>query len=177
MNARQLRGVLDTAADAIAVNREQARRLYDPTPEVDSLAERLLDLRRTHGVPAPVISGLLRDVRDLIALNDTELGHERTITGTLDALEAAEREARNPGRLRSELSIRALVRRLRADLDTIAAAAGGTEYALAASRVREVCEHATAAGDVEKLRSRTLRHELGGRRHDLLVEIVRSVAR
>ena len=101
MNARILRGVIDTAADAIAVNRAQARRLYDPTPDVDSLAERLLDLRRTHGVPAPVISGLLRDVRDLIALNDDELGHERTITGTLDALDRAERAASRPAQVRS----------------------------------------------------------------------------
>ena len=174
MNARILRGVIDTAADAIAANRQQARRLYDPaTPEVDSLAERILDLRRTHGVSAPVISGLLRDVRDLIALNDTELGHERTITGTLDALDRAERAASRPARVRSELSIRALVRRLRGDLDTLAAAMGGTEYALAATRVREVCEQAPP----EKLLSRTLRHELGGRRHDLLVEVVRSVER
>ena len=171
-SAKQLRGVIDTAADAIAVNREQARRLYDPTPEVDSLAERLLELRRTHGVPAPVISGLLRDVRDLITLNDDELGHERAITGTLDALDRAEQAARRPARLRSELSIRALVRRLRADLDTLSAAMGGTEYALAATRVREVCEQA----DHEKLLGRTLRHELGGRRHDLLIEVVRSVA-
>ena len=61
-----------------------------------------------------------------------------------------------------------------AELDAIAATdADGTEYALAATRVREVCEQAPP----EKLLSRTLRHELGGRRHDLLVEVVRSVQR
>ena len=104
-------------------------------------------------------------------MTDAELrAHERAITGTLDALDQA---ASRPAQVRSELSIRALVRRLRGDLDTLAAAMGGTEYALAATRVREVCEQAPP----EKLLSRTLRHELGGRRHDLLVEVVRSVER
>lgn len=142
MKDRELRGVIDTAADVVAINREQDRQL------------RGLALR------------FIGDVRNLIALNDTQLAKERAIAGTLDALDQAEHEP-----LRSELSIRALVRRLRGDLDTLAAATGGTEYALAATRVREVCEHT----DHDKLLSRTLRHELGGRRHDLLVEIVRSV--
>ena len=145
MNARQLRGVIDTTADAVAAGHEQDRLL------------RGLALR------------VIGDVRNLIALNDVQVAKAREIAGTLDALDQASHEP-----LRSELSIRALVRRLRADLDTIAATdADGTEYALAATRVREVCEQAPS----EKLLSRTLRHELGGRRHDLLVEVVRSVER
>lgn len=170
MSAHDLMRCVDHATDAAAANRQQAALLFNATPEIDSLAERLITLHQ-HGVPRHHIRQLLADVKKLIALNDDEHHCERTIAGALDALARAEHAAERGTRGRDQLTIRGLVRALRDDLDTIATAAGGTEYALAATRVREVCEHVPA----EKLLGGTLRHELGGRRHDLLAEIVRSV--
>ena len=173
MSAHDLRGFVDVAADAIAANRAQHRLLFNPTPEVDSLAERLIALRR-HGVPSGLISELIQDVKQLITLNEHEHGDERALAGALDALARAEHAAEREGsRAHDAISVRALVRRLRDDLDTIRASGTGTEFALAAARVREICSQTPA----DKLTSNTLRHELGGRRHDLLVEMVRSVQR
>lgn len=171
MTAHDLRRAVDVAVETIAANREQHLLLFNPSREIDSLAEHIIALRH-HGVPGAVISGLLRDVKRLLALNEDEHGGERTIAGTLDDLARAEHAAeRGGGRLAGELSVRALVRALRGDLDTIGYGTGGTEYALAAARVRDICERVPHC----KLTSTTLRHELGGRRHDLLVEMCRSV--
>lgn len=170
MSSHDLRRCADTALDAIALNRAQHLLLFNPSRETDSLAERLLALR-AHGVPGAVISALLRDVKEILTLNEGEHTGERRLAGALDALTRAEHAAERGHReISGALTIRSLVRALRDDLDTIGSGIDGTAFALAAMRVRDICEQTPP----DKLQSTTLRHELGGRRHDLLVEMVRS---
>lgn len=64
MSAHELRRVVDVAVETIAVNREQHLLLFNPSDEIDSLAEHIIALRH-HGVPGAVISGLLREVSDV----------------------------------------------------------------------------------------------------------------
>lgn len=148
-------GALAHACEAIALNRAQHRALYNPSLAVDSLAERLLALSG-HGVPRPVIRALLRDVRTVLDLNTRERGAERRVTAALDALGS------------SELTVKALARALRPELRTLREDTDGTRFALAAIRLREVCEQQTP----ERLRSQALRHELGAGPHDQLVELL-----
>lgn len=158
MTTLELRDCVTRAVEAIALNDEQARVLFDPSPAIDSLAERIVALRH-RGVPEPVIRDLLMDVRRLLHLNQSERGEECTIAGRLDAL-----VARPPG---ENLTFKTIAQRLRGDLLDLA------HCDAARARVTELIARVHA----DRLLSPTLRHELGGRRHDVLRALLHDTDR
>lgn len=99
--------VLEQALEGVAINRAQDRMLVNTTPEIDSLAEILIEL---HDATDPAerrrlaVHGmrLLAQVREL---NDTERECERTIAGHAEAidLDAARERRLTIKRLAAEL--------------------------------------------------------------------------
>lgn len=86
--SHNLRGALEATMDLLPLNRKQHQLLFNPDAEVNSLAERIVALRH-HGIPEPVIKGLINDVRELLTLNAAEGAGARTVTGLLDELAVA----------------------------------------------------------------------------------------
>ena len=85
MNATALRPATGAALEASALHAAQQRALFNPSPECDSLAERLIALRE-HGVPNTVLRGLIADVRAVIELNAREGRCERAVCVELEQL-------------------------------------------------------------------------------------------
>lgn len=77
------RTFLDPAMDAIALNREQQRLVYDPSPEVDSLLEHVNALAAAAPGPTGTILALLRR---FLASNQLEGDSERRIAAAADQL-------------------------------------------------------------------------------------------
>lgn len=166
-----MRGELHAAGaqviEALALNDQQRRALFDPSPAIDSLAEELVALRE-HGVPDHVVRRLVGRVGEVITLNGLEGACEHDVSGRLDRLRHAAR-----ARTDDALTVKGLARALRPDLAVLARGERAREFTAAALRVQDVIRSA----DPTKLRSRSLRNELGGGRHDLLLAFISSAER
>lgn len=153
---------LDTAAtrtlDAQALNGRQHRALYDPSAEIDSVAEKILALRR-FDVPDHAIRELLLNVRDILAMNASERHAEHDVQGAVD------RVRRTPD-LIGILTIKTLARELREDLAVLSGTGG--DRITAALRLNDTIRRTPR----DRLLSQSLRHELGANRHDLLTTLV-----
>lgn len=170
MSAAQLRAATGTALEGQALNHAQHRALFDPSPECDSLAERIVALHR-HDVPATAIRGLLADIRAVLDLNAREDGCHRQIAGELDRLT---RIASSTNQLAEALTVRGLVRRLRDPLTILLS----PEQATAAQLVnaRDIVRETIAISPRDRLASTRFAHELGGRRHRRLLELMGETA-
>lgn len=168
-----LRDVVAPALDGCARNHEQARLIFNATPEVDSLAERIATLY-SYDVPHDVIAAMFSDLRALRESNHAELDAHRTVARTGDDL------ARSIGATRAGLyaqvadhmTVTGIKRRLGgADgpLAVLAAPAGRDPKTLtdAQAAVRSVV---TSAPDAV-LNRPSLRNQLGASRHDLLLAL------
>lgn len=71
MTSSSLRAAAETARSAAPLNEAQRLALFNPDPEVNSLAERVVALRR-HGVPDADIRALLADIRQVLEFNAAE---------------------------------------------------------------------------------------------------------
>lgn len=76
--------LLNEAMDARAHNMDQARLLWNPTPEADSLLEYLHEIR--DAVPVEVMSKMLTLIRQLVESNQVEGEHERRLAGFADQM-------------------------------------------------------------------------------------------
>lgn len=164
---RELHAVGTQVMEALALNDRQRRALYDPSPAVDSLAEELVALR-AFGVPQDVIRGLVSRVGDVLTMNGLEGACQHDVSGRLDRLCHAE-QAGTTG----VLTVKGLARALRADLAVMAAGEGARDFTAAALRVQDIVRSVSA----ERLRSTSLRNEIGGARHDLLLGFVAAAER
>lgn len=84
-----LTGPRDHLMDAVAANHQQARLLYDPSPEVDSLLEHLTEMARKRGDLDAIyhhIEKALPLVRATHASNAAEGNFEREALGPIDAV-------------------------------------------------------------------------------------------
>lgn len=162
MNAQAatLRGPLDSTLEIIASGQREASLIFNPSPEVDSLAEHIARLDR-HGVPGEVIRDLLAQVREVLRLNTTQDSHARGVAGTLDALSSLATDA---------LTTKSITRLLREPLDVLgrSSTVSAAEWQRASGEVRRVID---ACGP-QRLCATSLRHEMGGRRHDVLLAVL-----
>lgn len=164
--AEPLRPPLQDALDVIATGNAEARLIYNPSREVDSFAEHLIVELRRHSVPDTVTRKLLGELRAILQLNARQGHHARQAAGALDRVIAALHDARD-AQARDKLTIRGLVRALRDPLTTLTD--GDATQRLHAQRdVRRIAARVPA----ERLRSESLRHNLGARRHDLLLSVI-----
>lgn len=168
MSSHALRTMLGVELDAIALNQDQERRIFNPSPEVDSLSERLAALRR-HRVPAALVDAIAADVRALYHLNHQEGDMERIVAGHLDQLAAAQHAAETcpaDGTVVSrQLGVKSLARALSPHLRTLRDEGSAEDSWAARRELRAIARRVTVA----QLRSTTLRHELGANAHDALL--------
>lgn len=169
MTAHGLRTCVDQTLDAIVLNLDQALQLYNPDPEANSLAERLVALRN-YGVPEKAIKELLADVRVLLDLNARECGIERGLAGHLEELARVAHGFERDSHIVGEaLTIKSAARALRPALQTIASDSGdGITYVSATRTIDRVIERSTSTA----LRSESMRKQLGKAPHDLLCRLV-----
>ncbi len=114
-------GLLMPVLDALASNALQGRLLIDPSPEVDSLVEKIAALRR-HGVPGETLRDLLRDCQHVIELNHGEAASERTASENADRITRRAEHARTaPDARGTRPTVRSVSARLRPALRTILA--------------------------------------------------------
>jgi hypothetical protein len=167
-SALATRGALERAMDARALNLEQARLVFNASPEVDSIAELPAALLRA-GAPADLVARLSVLCRQLLASNVEEGRCETAVAGLLErqlsnvrALPVAER-----------LTAKSIARRVREPLAVLLAGAAeydAAEYFGACCAIREVI----AACPPEQLLAPAVRHELRDRKYSLLRELATS---
>jgi hypothetical protein len=160
------------AMDARAHNLEQERVLFDPSPECDSLTERLNALH-LHGACPAAIAECLHDVNRLLASNQLEGDSERRIAGAADQLASDLRwlELNQTG-LVLALGTKSIAHQLRRPLSVIAARAGckAGEWVAAVRAVDDVVAQVPRL----QLFAPEVRHDLGEAAFALLVEIAES---
>jgi hypothetical protein len=166
-------GVLVPSMDQVALNAEQQRLLFDPSPERDSLVELLLLGVEVDGAQPWEVSAL-RVCQRLGLANREEGQLARQVAGFADALASdlhGLELARKDGEER--LGVRELVGRLRGPLDVLVRADAGEPVAAgevaaagaAIGRLAAVCPR-------ERLLAQSIRHNLGGRRFRALERLV-----
>jgi hypothetical protein len=163
LTSNQLRPALDAAMDARGANLEQEALIFDPDPEVNSLAEYVSVLLR-HGVPAEVIANIATLLRRLAQSNAVEGACERTTVGVLDRAVA---DLHHDGR-RTGLTVKDAAERLRPHLRAIAPLCDGVTYFRACCAIRDVL----AQVDEQAARGSAMRNQLGAGRHDLLLSLL-----
>lgn len=77
---------LNLALEGHSLNRAQARRLFNPDPEINSAAEHLVALQRDFGVPQDRLRAILGDIREVLHLNNAENDCHTDLAGRLDDL-------------------------------------------------------------------------------------------
>lgn len=164
-----IREALNGTLEARALGDAEARLLFNPDLEVNSLAERLVALR-DYGVPEQALRAIFTDLRAIIDLNTAQCGEETEVAGRLDELAAVLHRAETATHVTCALGIKSLVRILRPALDVIAVPAKHSAGSYVAS-VREV-DQIIASTTASRLLGRSVRHELGGARHDLLADLM-----
>jgi hypothetical protein len=87
--------LLFPAMDATAVNAEEGRLIYNPSPEVDSLVEHLALIRPY--IPIAEFSKLLTLVKQIMDANERESRLERQIAGFADQMSHAMRSLETNG--------------------------------------------------------------------------------
>lgn len=171
MSAARLRDLVGVSVEGAALNEQQALRIFDPSPANDSLIEWIVGLR-DHGVPAHVLQAGAAHACAVFALNDAEAGCHSEVSGALDQLAAAERAAAQPT-LADAITIRGLKRALADHLEILAMLDDGKPVDAAdLVEARRTVSAIASTTPRERLLGDTLRHELGGRRHDALVAYV-----
>lgn len=159
---RAVDGLLHPALDAQAANDEQARLIDQPGGPVDSLAEMIDLVHPLDPALAQQMRGALRQLQDS---NAAERACERTIAGTADDLARDLAKAQQAGRGLTT-GARAIAGRIRDHVKVLAEPRpDGTAFAAACAAIRR---EARLVG-VDRLRSKQVRNELGGARHDALV--------
>lgn len=166
-DAHTIRTALTGAMEAQALGDAEARALFNPDPEINSLAERISALRH-HGVPADTLSAIFDDLRVVIQLNARQTIEDAGVCGHLDELAVSLHRDVTEGLSRA-LGIHALARTLRPALAVIQApgAHSAGEYVRA---VRDV-DRIIATTPASKLLGDSVRHELGAAKHNLLREL------
>lgn len=163
VSSERLRRPLEHAMDARCENLTQQTYVWDPDPEVNSLAEIPAVLMRL-GVDPAVISTLAMLVRKIAESNMREGQHELDIAGTLDSITAG----LHYHGMRSTLTVKAAARKLRPALSTLARGGDATRFFAASCDIKDVL----ACLPPEIVQGRGLRHELGDGRHDLLLSLI-----
>lgn len=168
-----LRDIVGPALDGCAHNHHQSRLIFNASPEIDSLAERIAALRE-HDVPDDVISALFADLRALRESNHAELAAHRAVAKTGDNLARSAGSARAGlcASLPDHMTVTGIKRRLGGGdgpLAILAAPAGRDAKTLmgAQAAVRDVVTRAPDA----VLNRPSLRNQLGASRHDLLLAL------
>jgi hypothetical protein len=166
-----LTDVVAPALDGQAHNHTQARLIFNSTPEVDSLAERVAALR-DHGVPDHVISDLFADLRALRESNAAELACERRVAHVGDDLARTLNTTGLCHTLADHMTVTGIKRAVGGPdgpLAILADPAGRTAKDITDARaaVRAVV---TRAPDTVLTRA-SLRNQLGASRHDLLLAL------
>lgn len=165
--AHVVRTALLGAMEARALGDAEARRLFNPDREVNSLAERIAALRGV--VPVLQLREIFDDLRVVIRLNSAQIQEDAQVCGQLDELAASLHRDATTTVAERALGIKALARALRPALGIIAVPGGhaAAEYVRA---VRDV-DRIVATTPRSRLLSLSVRHELGTGRHDLLCEL------
>lgn len=168
------RNFLEPAMDARALNLDQARLLYDPSPEVDSLFEVShavatspeLRVARRH---APRLMHLLGQLHEK---NEQEGDRQLLIAGAADLLVTDLRALELSGASPSALPAKAIARELREPLRRLLAPAGGDLFELLGD-LRAV-DRLIGRTPRAQLLSRTVRYELGKEKFALLERLCES---
>lgn len=153
---------LEDAMDCRALNLEQTRHLFNPTPEQDSLAEDIAALLR-FGVPVDVVAKLTTRCRQILESNVAEGEGEMSLAAIFE--DQIHRTLRAP--VAERATVKSLAARLRGPLATMLARSDGVAYFKACCAVRDIL----AAVPAEHLLTASMRHELRDRRFDLLASL------
>lgn len=166
----------DHLMDAVAANQEQARWIYNPDPEINSLVEHLTEMLR-HGADLEAVHAEIAKALPLVRRtwesNATEGQHQREALGPIDGITAM---LHLHGR-RKSLGLVDAARYLRDPLKVIRRARTEQvpfqQFFEASCRVKDVIGELT----VEELRGPTMREKLGTRRdgnglHDVLCALL-----
>lgn len=155
MNA-DIRGCVENAVEALALNHAQQVAIFDPSPESRSLARRIVALESC-GVPHSEIKELLDGLRDLMRLNAMEAREEKRIAGVLELVLKA------PNGPHTVKQLATVLRPHLIDFED-----GTPEQARKAIlRLRRLIDDVPR----ERLLAPSLRHELRGR-HDVLLRLM-----
>lgn len=171
-SARDLRDMLEVTLDGVALNDAQRLACFNPDPEVNSLAERIVALRH-HGVPDTVIGDLLQQVGEVLALNGQEGNRARTVAGQLDGLAAAAQHTACNGLADAPASLKKLAEQLRPHLAVLRKPYeyDGFAYVQASGAARRII----AACPRARLESPTVRKQLGKGPHAQLLALAASI--
>ena len=154
--------------DARGANLEQNALLYNPSPEVDSLAElpaELLRQVRAGNIDPALFATWAKLSRRLLESNIAEGASEMTAAGLLEDHIARARTAPLAARMTAKSIARRLRDPLRVMLDP--AAHDAIEFFRAAGAIRDVL----AACPREQLLAPAVEHHLGGRKFRLLTQL------
>lgn len=143
--------------NATACNDAQARALFDPSPEVDSLKERLAVLFARYNVSAEDRRGIIRDVQRVEDWNQSERTAEKRAAGILDA--------QGPRNLRDTIGVKGAAAQLRPVL--------GRDFQRECSTIRRLLADPRCGASV--LRSRSMVGQLGRLQHARLVELLDAI--
>lgn len=168
-SSHAVRGALNSTLDAQAAGFLEARLLFNPDAEINSLAELIARLR-DYNVPQAHLRAIFTALREAIELNARQLGHEGDASGRLDELAAVLHRAECEQRVTRALGIKAIAKALRAPLSVVSAPVTHPAKAFVAS-IRTIDDVITQVPE-SVLRSPTLRHELGRGPHNALLTIL-----
>lgn len=150
----ELAGPLAAAMDGQSLNRAQARTLFNPDPECNSAAERIVALCREYGVPQQRMRDVLADIAHALRLNDAELDVHAAVAGDLDRLA----RRLHAGGARSALTVKQIARIARPALTSLRRpGCDPVDFCHAAWQIRDLF----GAIDAEHLFTRSVRNELG----------------
>lgn len=169
--AHDLRQALGTTLDNVAVNRAQRRELFNPDPDVNSLAEEIVALR-AHGVPDTRIRALLAHIRRVLELNELEGNNTRTVASQLDDLARTLAHAERNQRIVAGESTKRIAAELRAHLRVLreqekAPIKDGVAYFTARTAIDDI----VARCPMSRLDSATMRRQLGDGPHRQLLQL------
>lgn len=160
---------LSPGMDARALNVEQQRILFDDSPEPDSLIELLQAIDPDTKAEARAFRQLIHGAVELYRSNGSEGEFELAICGAADQLARdLHDEVQNHGR--EQMVVKAIARKLRPALATIAKPPVGEPRSLVAAG-RAIGE-VTSQVPTDQLLSPGLRHELGAGRYELLCSLI-----
>ncbi len=148
---------LEAVLNAQACNDAQARALYDPSPEVDSLKERLAVLFAKYRVCPEDRAAIVRDIQRVEDWNQSERTAERSAAGMLDAA--------GPRTLRDTIGVRGAAAALRPVL--------GRDFQRECSTIRRLIADPRCGADL--LRSKSLSSQLGCRQYARLLELLDAI--
>lgn len=168
-----LRDIVGPALDGCAHNHHQSRLIFNASPEVDSLAERIQALHE-HDVPAHVITALFADLRAIMESNGREAEAHRTVAKAGDDMARTIGAARTGmcAQVADHLTVTGVKRLLGGQDGPLAilsdpAGRNPADLMHARNAVRKVVRETP---DIV-LRRASLRNQLGARRHDLLLTL------